>query len=195
MSLSSPIRGERTNAALAWTAAGVLAAVGAVTLVVDSPPWALMWLFVAGLVALPAVLTRDPTTVVPWPLPACGAAAAGLRFVGVDPELVGYVAVAAVSLIAVVELDAFGAAEMSPRFTVVFGAMTTMAVQAWWSVVQFLSDWWLGTGFLTTQRELQWDIVGVTCVAVVMGTVFVWYFERFERVGTYDRPFRTEESS
>lgn len=195
MSNSSPFHRQRTNAALVWSFTGVLVALAVVAALSGSVVWAGLWVVVAALVAVPAAVTGDWTAVVPWPLPFCAAVAAVLRIVGVGQELVGYVAVAIVALVAVIEIDAFSSVEMSRRFTVFFAAMTTLAVQAWWTVVQYLSDWWFGTRFLRSQTELQWDIVAVTCVAVGMGGLFVWAFDRFESVGTYDRSIRTEDAS
>lgn len=183
MSLSSLARSERANAALGWTFTGVTAAVGIAAVVAGSLAWAGLWFLLSVVVAAPAVGTGDWKALVPWPLPAMAAAAAVVQSVGLYPELAGYVAVAGLALVVVVELDVFSSVEMSRRFTVVFAAMTTMAVQAWWTVVQFVSDWWFGTRFLRSQTELQWDIVAVTAVAVVAGGFFVWYFDRIDHAG------------
>jgi hypothetical protein len=195
MPLSSLVRSERTNAALGWTFAGVTAAVGIAAAVTGALAWAGLWFLLALVVAVPAMRTGNWKTLVPWPLPALGAAAAVVQGVGLYPELTGYVAVASLALLVVVELDVFSSVEMSRRFTVVFAAMTTMAAQAWWTVVQFVSDWWFGTTFLRSQTELQWDIVAVTVVAIVVGGFFVWYFERIDHVGAREYAARSGGSS
>lgn len=185
MSFESLVRSEVTNAALAWTFTGVVVAVGVGSAVTGTLAWGGLWSLLALVVALPPAHTGEWTRIVAWPLPAIAAAAAVVQSLGLYPELAGYVAVASLALVGVVELDAFSSVEMSRRFTVVFAAMTTMAVQAWWTVVQFVSDWWFDTTFLPSQTELQWDIVAVTTVAVVVGGFFVWYFERFGHVGSH----------
>jgi hypothetical protein len=195
MSLSSLARSERANAALGWTFAGVTAAIGIVSVAAGSLAWAGLWFLLSLVVVAPPVVTGDWASLVPWPLPAMAAGAAVVQSVGLYPELAGYVAVASLALVAVVELDVFSSVEMSRRFTVVFAAMTTMAVQAWWTVVQFVSDWWFGTEFLRSQTELQWDIVAVTVVAIVVGGFFVWYFERIDHVGAREYAARSGGSS
>jgi hypothetical protein len=77
---------------------------------------------------------------------------------------------------------------LSRRFAVVFATMTTMSLQAFWIIAQYYSDRWLGTAFLRTQLELQWDIVYVTAVGIGLGILAEWYFARFEPVGSFERP-------
>ncbi|NHN47943.1 hypothetical protein G9464_10080 [Halostella sp. JP-L12] len=187
-SLDALTRSEPVNAALSWLFASVVVLAAVESVFTAAYLWAGFAFLVAAVTAVPPLLSGDWTMVVPWPLPLVAAAAAAARAVGLYPEIAGYVAVAALALVAVVELDAFTSVEMSRRFAVAFAAMTTLAVQALWTVAQFASDVWLGTDFLTTQRELQVDIVAVTVVAVVMGAAFQWYFARFEHAGSHEHP-------
>jgi hypothetical protein len=131
--------------------------------------------------------------IVPWLLPFGAVVAVGLQTVERYPEVAGYIAVVTLALVAVIELDRFTRVDMSRRFTVAFAVMTTMALQAVWTVVQFASDRWLGSEYLGSQTELQIDIVAVTVVALVIGGFFVWYFDRFDHAGTVDRPLIPEE--
>lgn len=149
--------------------------------------WGGFSLLLVVVIALPPVTTRNWTAMVPWPLLALAAFAVLARAIGFYPELAGYLAIAAVALIVVVELDVFTPVKLGLRFAVGFGVLTTMATEAVWIVAQFYSDQWLGTDFLTTQTELQRDIVAVTVTGFVVGSLFYWYFTRFEPAGVVDR--------
>jgi hypothetical protein len=83
---------------------------------------------------------------------------------------------------------------MTRRFAVAFAVLTTLAVQALWTVAQYASDLWLGTDLLTSQTELQVDVVLVTVVGLTMGVAFEWYFARVERVGSYRHPGTRSDS-
>lgn len=172
------------NAAIGWTAAGtaVSSAVGSV--LADSTLWGVFSLVVAAVVVGPALATREWTAMVPWPLPAVAAAAVLVRLMGLFGELAAHLALAALALLFVVELDAFTAVDLSRRFTVFFGVLTAMALQAVWIVAQFYSDRWLGSEFLSTQTELQRDIVAVTAIGAVLGGLCEWYLARAEPTGT-----------
>lgn len=185
-SLDALARSEPVNAILGWLSAGVIAFAAVESALTGALLWAGVALLIAVVAALPPVLSGDGTVMVPWTLLLVAAAAVVVRAVGLYPEIAGYVAIAALALVAVVELDAFTSVEMSRRFAVAFAAMTTLAVQALWTIAQYASDLWLATDFLTTQRELQVDIVAVTAVAVVMGAAFQWYFARFEHIGSHE---------
>lgn len=158
---------------------------------------ALLWggfaLVIAVVTAVPALATGDWTVIPPWPLLLVAAAAVLVRALGLYPETAGYLAVVTLALIVIVELDAFTQVDMSRRFAVGFAALTTMAIQGLWTVAQFYSDRWFGTEFLRSQTELQWDFVVVTSVGLVMGGIFVWYFDRFEHVGSAGRPMISTE--
>lgn len=123
----------------------------------------------------------------PWPLLFGAAVAVVARTIELYPEIAGYLAITTLALLIVVELDVFTPIELGHRFAVSFGVLTTMAIEALWIVAQFYSDQWLGTEFLSTQLELQKDIVIVTMVGFVVGGLFYWYFDRFSPAGTMMR--------
>jgi hypothetical protein len=194
MSISSALHDERVNGLLGWAFTAVVAAAAIGHLVTGDLTWGGFWLLAVAVTVLPAVVAREWTVFVPWPLPLCAVGAVTLQGADLYPELAGYVAIATLALVAVVELDQFTEVEMSRRFTVVFAVMTTMSLKALWTVVQFVSDRWLGTEFIRSQTELQWDLVFVTVVALVMGSAFVWYFERLDGVESADRRVVPDES-
>ena len=186
-------RDERVNALLGWFLTGALALGAAESLYTGAVLWAGLTLVVVAAAVLPPLVTRTWTVMVPWPVVALGAVAALLQ--GRSPELAGYLAVATLALLAVVELDAFTPVEMSRSFAVGFAALTTLAVQGCWIVAQYYSDRLLATAFLRSQRELQWDIVLVTGVSVAVAAGFQWYFRRTEHVGSYKRPYTLNDDA
>lgn len=116
----------------------------------------------------------------PWPIILVATLAVLARLTGMYPEAAGYIAITALALLIVVELDRFTSIQLSRRVAVGFAVLTTMAIEAVWIIVQFGSDQWLGTSYLTTQTALQWDIVIVTVVSLAGGVVFYWYLTRHE---------------
>lgn len=186
--LRALVHDERTNAVVGWALVGAVALVAVERLLAGELLWAAFLALFAVVAAAPALATGEWTVMVPWPLLAVGAGASVVRSAGVAPETAGFAVVAMFALVGVFELDTFTPVDMSRRFAVGFAVMTTMAVQAVWTVAQFYADRWLGTDYLHTQVELQWDIVAVTVVALVAGGFFVWYFDRFEHVGSRRRP-------
>lgn len=181
MRLDDLLRGARTNALIGWTAVASVTVAAAASLVVDPSIWDGYALVLVVVAALPAMVTRDWTTMAHWPILAVATIAVVARIAGLYPEATGHVAIVALALVVVVELDGFTSIQLSRRFAVGLAVLTTLAIEAIWIVVQFVSDRWLGTGYLTTQTELQWDIVTVTVVSLAVGVVFYWYLTRRER--------------
>lgn len=142
-----------------------------------APVWAGFVGLSAAVAALPAAITGDWRATVPLAHLFVFVVAVLVRATGAYLELTGYVAVAALATVVVVELDAFTDIEMTRRFAVAFGVLTTLALQGWWTVAQFYSDRWFGTDLLTTQLELQLDLVAVSVVALVLGLLSELYLE------------------
>lgn len=167
------------NTVVGWMAVGAILFVAVWSLTAGNPLWGGFALVLAITASIPSLWTRDPTAVLPWPL-SVTAAVAGLAGVGSPyTEVAGYLAVATAANLVVTELDRFTRVEFGRRFAFLFAVLTTMAVQALWIVAQFFADQWLGTDFLTTQIELQWDIVAATVVGFLLGGFSYWCFSRF----------------
>ena len=188
MALKSLVHGERVNAVLGWAMAGIVALVAIESFLTDAFLWGSLAILIVAIVALPAAVTGLPTAMAPWPIPFGAAVAVVLRAFDFYPDITGYVAIGTIALLLVVELDVYTRVELSRRFAVVFATMTTMSLQAFWTVAQYYSDQLLGTTFLTSQTELQWDIVYVTAVGIALRVLAAWYFERFVPVGSFERP-------
>lgn len=181
------ITSERINAIIGWILIGLMTLVAVERFLTDVLLRSVFPLLVVAVVSLPALTTRDWTALVPWPLLFVATIAIIARTMGLFSETAGYVAIAALALIIVVELDIFTTVELSRRFAIGFGVMTTLAIEALWIIAQFYSDLWLGTGFLSSQNELQKDIVLVTIVGFAMGGLFQWYFGRVGPTGVLGR--------
>jgi hypothetical protein len=187
------VHDERVNAILGWLLLGVVALAVVDSAVTDAVLWAGFAALIVAIAVIPPLSSGEWTVMVPWPLLLLAAVAVGARTLELYPEIAGYLAVSALALIAVIELTVFTELEMTQRFAVVFAALTTMAVQGLWMVAQFYSDRWLGTEFLRSQTELQWDIVGVSAVGFVVAGLFIWYVDRFEHVGAHGRSLPTTQ--
>jgi len=192
--LGSLRRGGRPNAAIAWASVGALVAVAVASALAGDLPWSLLALALVAPVAAPAVAERDPTTTLPWPIALGSAAAVAGPWVGVPTEPAGYLAVAALATAAVVDLVAFTSVELSRGFAAASVALTSMAAQSVWTVAQFYADAWLGTGYLASKAELQWDLVAATAVAVAAGVAFLWYAGRFESPRSTEGSARPEST-
>ncbi|MFD1600813.1 hypothetical protein [Halobellus rarus] len=188
-------RNATTNATLGWAFVGFVILIAAVGLLMAPLLGGVLALVAAGILVVPAVLRRDWRVMLPWPLGLVVAVGVTARTFGFAPEVTGYVAISSVALAAVVELDSFTDVEMSRRFAVLFAVMTTIAFQSWWTIAGYYSDQVFGTSFIHSQAELQWDLVAVMVVSLVMGGIFLWYFDRIEHVGSRHRPVVPEETS
>lgn len=188
-------RNVTANAMLGWALVGVVFVTAAVSLLAESVLGGVLALVATGILVIPAVLRRDWRVMLPWPLGFVVAVGVTARAFGIAPEVTGYVAISSVALAAVVELDSFTDVEMSRRFAVLAAVMTTIAFQSWWTIAGYYSDQWFGTSFILSQAELQWDLVAVMIVSLIMGVLFLGYFDRIEHVGSRRRPVVPEEAS
>ncbi|WP_135306249.1 hypothetical protein [Haloarcula amylovorans] len=188
MALHTLVSDQRLNAVLGWGMTGIIALAAIESYLMDAFLWGCLAVLIVSIIALPSAVTGRPAAMVPWPIPFVAAVAVVLRTFEFYPDITGYVAIGTIALLLVVELDVYTRVELSRRFAVVFATMTTMSLQAFWIVAQYYSDQWLGTRFLVSQTELQWDIVYVTAVGVALGILAEWYLDRFEPVGSFERP-------
>lgn len=179
VSLGVLLHDEQLNAGLAWLLTAVMTLVAIGSLAAGHVLWAAFSTVVVAVAVLPALVTLAPTATAPWPLLLVAVASITTGAVGRYPEAAGAFAVTALALLSVAELDTFTRTEMSRRFAVVVAVLTTLALQGLWIVGQYVSDRRWGTSFLTTQAELQRDIVMVTVVATVSGSLFALLFRRF----------------
>ncbi|MFW6018562.1 MAG: hypothetical protein ACOCPX_07045 [Halapricum sp.] len=172
---------EPDTDSLEWVLIAAVGLLGLVSLVTGELLWGGFVLLIAFVAALPALVLGAWSATVPWPLLAVPAVAAFAWVGEFNRETAGYLAIVALALIIVIELESFTPIELSRRFAVVFCVMVTMALEGVWIIAQAASDRWLGTAFLTSQVELQWDIVLVTVVAIGVGVLYYGYATQFDQ--------------
>ncbi|WP_222914482.1 hypothetical protein [Natrinema sp. SYSU A 869] len=194
MTLEKLVRDEWMNAVIGWSLTGIVALGAIESILTGVLLWGGFELVIVAMVSVPALITSDWTAMVPWPLLAVATLSVVAGVAGFPSETVVYLAVVTLALIVVVELETFASVELSRRFAVAFAVLTTMALQALWTITQFYSDQWFGTEYLRSQTELQWDFVIVTVVGLVLGGLFQWYADRFEPAGAVARAANGTES-
>lgn len=187
MTLEGLVHDERMNAIIGWTLTGIIVLGSLESILTSDPLWGGFGLLIVIVAATPASVTHDWTEMVAWPLLGVATVAVIVGGAGVAFETVVYLAVATLALIVVVDLEAFTSVELSRRFAIGFAVLTTMALQALWTVAQYYSDQWFGTEYVRSQTELQWDFVVVTVVGFAIGVLFQWYIARFEPAGAVSR--------
>lgn len=186
-SLDILVHSEPLNAIIGWVSTGILALVIIHSSLTDALLWAGFSFAMIVVIVLPPWSTGRWSVMAPWPLVLLSVITILLGRFAIFPEIAGYFGVAALALLTAVELDAFTSVEMSRRFAVSFAVLTTLAIQGVWIIIQYYSDLWLGTNYLTSQIELQIDIVLVTFVGLTMGAIFEWYFATVKHVGSTHR--------
>lgn len=187
--LERVVRTGPTNARVAWLLTGALGAavVGGLAAGVVLP--SLLVAVVVALAVVPALATRNPAAMLPWPL----LTAAGLPVLGgvvgrqwLASGPVTYLAVATIALVVAVELHLFTPVRMTTGFAVGFVVVTTVGVAGVWAVVRWVADLTLGTNLLVVpgrtdaevETRLMWEFVASAAAGLVAGTVFEWGFRR-----------------
>lgn len=179
--------GGRPNAIIGWMLVGVVVLMSVESFRRNAVLWAGFSLLLVSVAAFPALARREWAAMVPWPLLSIAAVAVIARTVRVYPEVAGYLALATLAIVIVVELVQFTPVELSRWFAIGFGVLTTLALEAFWIIAQFYSDVLLGSKFLTTQDALQQDILIVTVVGFAVGGFFLGLFELITPMKPTDR--------
>ncbi|WP_226480998.1 hypothetical protein [Natrinema amylolyticum] len=177
------------NAALAWVITIALVALAIKYGLEDSYRWFAFTGFAVAIVLLPAAAFRDPLVMPPWELlvlvllPVVDATVLGESFL---TSITVYVAVAAVALVACVEIDRFTAVRMNHAFAVTLVVLTTLAVAGTWNVAQWLADVAFGTDYIldgrsqdAANRALMIDFGYAAVAGLLAGVVFGRYFRSY----------------
>ena len=189
--LARVLNDGRLNAAVGWVLIVLVALLAAGSLLRNQVLSAGFALVIVGLALVPPLEFRNPRAMLPWEvlvlasLPVLGRTFVLLSGLGTG-RLANYVAVAAIALVAAVELHVFTPVRMNRGFAIAFVVLTTMAAAGVWAVARWIPDVLLGTGFLlqpgleeaTIERNLMLDFVASTVAGVVGGVVFQFYFCR-----------------
>ncbi|WP_137287975.1 hypothetical protein [Natronorubrum halophilum] len=185
--LDETLDSTQRNAVLAWIVTVILAALAVNHGLADSYRWFAFTWFAVAIVLLPVAAFRDPLAMPPWELlvlvllPVADATVLGespLTMIAV------YIAVAAVALVAIVEVDRFTAVRMNYPFAIVLVVLTTLAVAGAWNVAQWLSDATFGTDYILDGRSqdaanyaLMVDFAYAAFAGLLAGAVFSRYFQ------------------
>ncbi|MFC7167658.1 hypothetical protein [Halospeciosus flavus] len=187
------LENQRTNTVLSWALVVFVGLVAVGSLVEGDLLWTGFAVVVAALAVVPPWAYRSPRVMLPWEVLLLAALPLFGRVVATLPlatDLATYLSVAALALVVAVELDVFTPVRMNDWFAVLFVVIATMAAAGVWSLVQWLSDHFLGTHFVlprppVTDAEeaaalnaLMWDYVAATVAGLLAGVLFVWYFRR-----------------
>jgi hypothetical protein len=187
--LERVVRSGPTNARVAWLLTGALAVAVVGGLLAGAVLPSLLVAVVVALAVVPAVATRDPAAMLPWPL----LTAASLPVFGgvvARPWLasgpITYFAVATIALVVAVELHLFTPVRMTPGFAVGFVVVTTVGVAGVWAVGRWLVDLTFGTELLLVagrtdaevETRLMWEFVASAAAGLVAGATFEWGFRR-----------------
>ncbi|QLK24980.1 hypothetical protein HYG81_12785 [Natrinema zhouii] len=187
--LGGAFDGSQRNAALAWVITIVLVALAINHGLADSYRWLAFTAFAVAIVLLPVAAFRDPLAMPPWELlvlvllPVVDATVLGESFL---TSIVTYLAVAAVALVACVELDRFTAVRMNHAFAVTLVVFTTLAVAGAWNVAQWLADVTFETNYIldgrsqdAANRALMINFAYAAVAGLLAGFVFSRYFQSY----------------
>ena len=173
-------RDGRLNAGIAWAMVVILASVFVGSVFQADYQWILFTAFVGVVVVIPPVAFRDWRVMLPWEL--LGLALLPILVRGLVGRTVGtfatYMALAALALLVVVELDAFTSLRVTHWFAVVLVVLTTLAAVAAWTVFRWNADRLLGTAYLVDNETLMMEWLYVTLAGVGAGLLFDGYFRR-----------------
>lgn len=177
--LDGVVEDARFNATLSWLLVVFLLVVVVESLLGGDILWAGFALMVIGLALVPASAFNSPKVMLPWEvlavaiLPVFGRSFATLAFTS---RIATYLSVAAVALIVAVELHVFTAVRMNHAFAIVFVVVATLASVGIWTVVQWLSDLYLGTALIVGLERSMWGFIWATVAGVGSGLLFDLYF-------------------
>lgn len=177
------VRDGRANAALAWAVLGVVVAVFVESALGADYRWVAVSGVTAAVAVAPAAGARSPRVMPPWEVLGLAASPVLVRALvgGTVGTFAAYLALAAVALLAVVELQTFTALRVTEWVAVLVVVATTLAATAVWTVVRWSADRLLGTAYLTTNEALMTEWVYVLAAGVAAGVLFESYFARRDR--------------
>lgn len=180
--LSELLSERRRNATIAWLLLALAALAGVGGIVVTGPLWSVFAVVTVLLGLVPPIAFRSRYMMLPWEvlavalLPLVGIALGADRL---SSPLIAYLAVAAVGLVVVVELDAFTSLRMSPGFAIVMVVASTMAAAALWAMLQWYAAIALERPFDLTNDELMVEFIYATLAGFAGGVLFRTYFRRY----------------
>lgn len=182
IALSDLLAKRQRNATISWLLLGLAALAGIGGVIATGPLWSIFAVVIVLLGLIPPIAYRSRYVMLPWEvlamavLPLIGIALGADRL---SSQFVGYLAIAAVGLVIVVELDSFSSIRMSPGFAIVLVVASTMAASALWAMLEWYAAILLDRSFGTTNDELMIEFLYATLAGFVAGITFRTYFKRY----------------
>ena len=182
IALSDLLAERQRNATISWLLLGLAALAGAGGVIATGPLWSIFAIVIVLLGLIPPIAYRSRYIMLPWEvlamaaLPLIGIALGADRL---SSQFVGYLAIAAVGLVIVVELDSFTSIRMSPGFAIVLVVASTMAASALWAMLEWYAAILLDRSFDTTNDELMIEFLYAALAGVAAGITFWTYFRRY----------------
>lgn len=170
--MDSIVDTDAANAAVSWVLVAVLVGSVVESLLEGELLWAGFFAGVVTVALVPVVLTRDWTVMVSWEVLFLSALPASALLADTFPRTLGYLAVAALGLLVVAEIDRYSSARMPGWFAALLVVMATMSVGSVWTIVRYVANRWLATAFETTVEALMWDLIVATAVGIAFGVLF-----------------------
>lgn len=173
-------RQTRRNAILTWSLFGILAFVIAETVADGDLLWGGFGVIVALLVLLPPVELRRVTITLPWELLVVAVVPLATRAVIRDTligQVITHLAIAAVSLIITVELQAFTAVRMTDWFASLIVFVTTVATMGAWAIIQWMADTTFGTMYVSSNHALMILFSASLLAGGIAGLLSYVYFQ------------------
>ncbi len=191
MDIDDFLRDTRINSIISWFLVSLIGLVFIESLLdLDT-----LWIIFSGLVfiltVLPAVSYRNYEIMPPFEVILLASIPVIVRSFNLSVlsgEITTYVSIAAAALLIAVELHIFTKAKFSHTFAVIFTVISTLAIAGVWSIIRFILDARLGTGFLSTNEALMTEYFSVLIAGLFAGVLFDSYFRRRDRF--FRRKFR-----
>lgn len=177
-------RNGRTNAIFAWVLTTIMVSVFVESIVDFDVQWIGFVGFVGVVVLLPPVAYRDWRVMLPWELLVLALFPILVRGIvgGAVGTFATYLAIAALSLIVIVEFHMFTSLKVTHLFAVTLVTMTTLASVAAWTIFRWNADRLLGTNYLVDNETLMIEWLFVALAGLVAGILFDIYFTRRDRI-------------
>ncbi|WP_096391023.1 hypothetical protein [Halopenitus persicus] len=185
--LASLFRDTRRNALIGWVLVGLVGLVFLESLLPLDVQWLIVAAATAGVMTLPAAVRRDWRVMLPWELLALAALPLVARALAPGVEVgvfATYLALAALALLVVAEMDMFTPMRVTHWFAVLLVVVATLATAALWTIVRWGLDRTFGSAYLIDNEALMIEFLWVTIAGIVAGLLFDLYFRRRDRALT-----------
>ncbi|MFT4947170.1 MAG: hypothetical protein ACI8TL_001410 [Natronomonas sp.] len=180
--LSDLLAERQRNATVSWLLLGLCALAGVGGVIATGPLWSVFAVVIVLLGLVPPIAYRSRYVMLPWEvlamaaLPLIGIALGADRL---SSQFAAYLAIAAVGLVIVVELDSFTSIRMSPGFAIVLVVASTMAASALWAMLEWYAAILLDRTFELTNDELMIEFIYATLAGFAAAVTFRTYFRRY----------------